>query len=244
MRTVACDLHMHSCLSPCGEDTMTPATAAGLSRLSGVDVAALTDHNTVRNDPAFAEACEAYGISPLCGMELTTAEEIHMVCLFLNYEAAASFEKEVWGRRVHIKNRPEYFGHQLRMNADDEVLGEEEDLLPNATGWGLTEAYELVERHGGVCFPAHVDRDANGIIAVLGTFPADPPFGIAEFRDFGNIPSYTEQYPNLRGLFYTYGSDAHRPEAIPEQAAFTMEVPDDGTPAEAVFEVLRSHMRR
>ena len=92
MRTVACDLHMHSCLSPCGEDTMTPATAAGLSRLSGVDVAALTDHNTVRNDPAFAEACEAYGISPLCGMELTTAEEIHMVCLFLNYEAAASFE--------------------------------------------------------------------------------------------------------------------------------------------------------
>ena len=92
MRTVFVDLHNHSCLSPCGEDEMVPALVAGLHKLAGVDVAALTDHNTTRNCPAFFEAAQAYGLSPLAGMELTTAEDIHVVCLFLTCEEAAAFE--------------------------------------------------------------------------------------------------------------------------------------------------------
>ena len=76
------DLHIHSCLSPCADDDMTPADAAGMARLAGADVAALTDHNSAANCPAFFAACEAYGVVPVGGMELTTAEEIHLVCLF------------------------------------------------------------------------------------------------------------------------------------------------------------------
>ncbi len=244
MRRVSCDLHLHSCLSPCGDNSMTPATAAGLTKLAGVDVAALTDHNTVRNGRAFAEACEAYGVSPLYGMELTTAEDIHMVCLFLTAEEAEAFEDQVWQERVLIRNRPGYFGDQLLMNADDEVVGEEPNFLPNATKLDLASAFSLVERSGGICWPAHIDRESNGIIAVLGTFPADPPFGIVEFRDPGNIPSYTEQYPNLKGLTTVYGSDSHRPEAVPEEAEFYMDVGDDGTPAEAVFRHLQTILRK
>lgn len=242
MRRFACDLHLHSCLSPCGEDDMTPATVAGLSRLAGVDVAALTDHNTVRNGPAFIEACLAYGISPLIGMELTTAEEVHMICLFLTYEEAKAFEDKVWENRVYIRNKPQYFGNQLIMNADDEVIGEEENLLPNATKLGLTAAYNLVREYGGVCYPAHVDRQANGIIAMLGTFPPEPPFKIAEFRDPENAKTYPDLYPNLKGLMVVYGSDSHRPDAVPEEAEFYLDVGDEGTPAEAVFKRLRDQM--
>ena len=242
MRKVACDLHMHSCLSPCGDDTMTPATAAGLSRLAGVEVAALTDHNTVRNCPAFVEACEAYGVDPLCGMELTTSEDIHLICLFRTLDEAASFEEAVWQKRVHIPNDSRFFGNQYIVSADDEIIGSEPDLLPNATQLSLGEAYRLAVEYGGVCYPAHVDRDANGIIAVLGTFPAEPPFRIAEYREPKNRVTYPEQYPNLKGLLAVYGSDSHRPEAIPEQAEFSLEVGDEGSPADAVFQLLRQQM--
>ena len=86
MRRVFTDFHVHSCLSPCGDDAMTPALAAGLLKLAGYDVAALTDHNAVGNCPAFFRACESYGLTPLAGMELTTAEDIHLVCLLRNYK--------------------------------------------------------------------------------------------------------------------------------------------------------------
>ena len=76
------DLHMHSCLSPCADDDMTPMNMAGMGMLKGLSVMALTDHNSCRNCPAFFKACEGYGVVPIAGMELSTAEDVHMVVLF------------------------------------------------------------------------------------------------------------------------------------------------------------------
>ena len=80
------DLHIHSCLSPCGDDDMTPANIAGMASLKGLTLLALTDHNSCRNCPAFFEACNAFGIVPVAGMELTTAEDIHLIVLFPTLE--------------------------------------------------------------------------------------------------------------------------------------------------------------
>ena len=88
MNAFAVDLHIHSCLSPCGEDDMTPCNIAGMGYLNGLKIMALTDHNTAKNCPAFFAACRAYGIVPVPGMELTTAEDVHMVCLFPELETA------------------------------------------------------------------------------------------------------------------------------------------------------------
>ena len=79
MSVLRAQLHLHSCLSPCADDDMTPANIAGMAMLAGLDVAALTDHNATDNCPAFFAACAAYGVVPVGGMELTTAEEIHLV---------------------------------------------------------------------------------------------------------------------------------------------------------------------
>ena len=38
MMNLAYDLHIHSCLSPCGDDDMTPANIAGMAALKGLDV--------------------------------------------------------------------------------------------------------------------------------------------------------------------------------------------------------------
>ena len=182
MRRVYCDFHIHSCLSPCGDDEMTPALAAGLLKLSGYDVAALTDHNAVGNCPAFFRACESYGLTPLAGMELTTAEDIHLVCLFRTCPEAMRFGEAVNGHRILIRNRPKFFGNQLYMDAEDNILGEEPNLLPNATDLSLEDAFALAQEFGAICYPAHVDRESNGILAILGDLPDKPVFSHAEFR--------------------------------------------------------------
>ena len=82
------DLHIHSCLSPCGDDDMTPANIVGMSVIKGLDVIAVTDHNSCKNCPAVLTAAEEYGILAIPGMEINTSEEVHAVCLFEELKAA------------------------------------------------------------------------------------------------------------------------------------------------------------
>ena len=82
MSRLAYDLHLHSCLSPCGEQEMTPHDLVFMAKLLGLDVIALTDHNTSKNGPAAMAAGREAGVLVLPGMELNCAEEVHIVCLF------------------------------------------------------------------------------------------------------------------------------------------------------------------
>ena len=107
------DFHIHSCLSPCADNDMTPNNLAGMAALAGLNIMALTDHNSSRNCPAFFAAAKKNGIIPVAGMELTTAEDIHVVCLFEHLEDALSFNDEVDDRRILIRNRPDIFGDQM-----------------------------------------------------------------------------------------------------------------------------------
>ncbi len=177
------DLHIHSCLSPCGDDDSTPNSIAGMGQLNGLNVMALTDHNTCKNCPAFFEAAKRYGILPIAGMELTTAEDIHAICLFPTLDAAMEFDRELDSKRIKIPNRVDIFGNQLICDSEDNIIGKEEFLLSNATTIGLEEAPSFVESFGGICYPAHIDRDSNGVIAVLGAFPQSPVFTCAEVHN-------------------------------------------------------------
>ena len=111
---------------------MTPNNIAGMAHLNGLDIVALTDHNACYNCPAFFEACKAYGIVPIAGMELTTSEDIHLVCLFEELEAALRFAKDLQPYRMKIKNRVEIFGEQTILDGKDEPVGEEPYFLPAA----------------------------------------------------------------------------------------------------------------
>ena len=203
------DFHIHSCLSPCADNDMTPNNIAGMCALAGLQIVALTDHNSTKNCPAFYEAAKKQGIIPIAGMELTTAEDIHVVCLFEELDCAMRFGEAVEKRRIRIKNRTDIFGEQIVMDANDNPVATEEDLLPNATTLALEEVKPLAESFGGVCFPAHIDRESNGIIAILGSFPDFPDFWCAELRDFENKEEYQKMYPTIAGKLLLCGSDAH-----------------------------------
>lgn len=203
------DLHVHSCLSPCADNDMTPASIAGTATLAGINIMALTDHNTVKNCPAFFKACKAYGVIPVAGTELTTSEDIHVVCLFETLAAALCFGEELERHRILIKNRADIFGEQLISDCEDNVLGIEEYLLSNATDISVDNVPSFVGAFGGVCYPAHVDRHSNGIISTLGDFPDIKGFLCAEFHDKAKRDELIVRYPRLADKRPTVGSDAH-----------------------------------
>ncbi len=228
MSRYLCDLHIHSCLSPCGDDDMTPGNIVGMAVLNGLGIIALTDHNTSKNCPSFFKAAKTYGLIPVAGMELTTAEDIHVVCLFRDLESAMNFDAFVDTRRIKIKNKPEIFGHQHLIDENDEICGEEEFLLINATTISLDEAFDEVIKRGGVCYPAHIDRSSNGIIAMLGDFPPEPQFTAFELNSADSLSDCRGKFPILtrRGLVHTAASDAHYLTDISE-VGFEVELSDE-----------------
>ena len=225
------DLHIHSCLSPCGDNDMTPNNIAGMGVINGLNLMALTDHNTTENCPAFFAAAKKNGIIPIAGMELTTAEDIHVVCLLPDLDAAAEFDEAVGKKRVLIPNRTDIFGEQLIMNGEDEVTGCETNLLSNATLITIDETPALVKSFGGVCYPAHIDREANGIIATLGTFPPECGFTAAELHDKSLDGEYREKYPALQNVLTVISSDAHYLWHIKDKSEY-LELPGDNVTAE------------
>ena len=204
------DFHIHSCLSPCGDNDSTPNNIAGMGAIAGLNIMALTDHNTTKNCPAFFAAAKKHGIIPIAGMELTTAEDIHVVCLFERLDEAMKFDEEISGRhRIKVKNRVDIYGEQYIMDENDEIIGVEEYFLPISTDISIDDVAELTSAYNGVCFPAHIDRQANGIIATLGTFPPYLDFNAVEIHDIEKKDELKSSYPTLNNKLFLYGSDAH-----------------------------------
>ena len=214
------DLHIHSCLSPCGDDDSTPNNIAGMATLCGLNIVALTDHNTTKNCPAFFAAAKKYGIIPIAGMELTTSEDIHVVCLFEELSDAMRFDEYVDANRMLIKNRKDIFGNQLIMDENDENVGTFDKLLIAATDLWMGDAVELARSFGALVYPAHIDRASNGIISVLGDFPVDYDFKCMEMADRNSYEKYAEAYPQIKDNALLVCSDAHSLGDISEAENF------------------------
>ena len=231
------DLHVHSCLSPCGDDEMTPCNIAGMALIAGIKIVALTDHNSCKNCRDFFHACDEYGVVPVAGCELTTSEEVHMVCLFEDLERAMDFDEALQPYRMQLKNRVDIFGNQFIMKEDDEIVGQDPWFLPAATSLSLTEAARMVRDMGGIAYPAHIDRESNGMLAILGMFPEEPVFDLCEVRDKENAERLSG------GRRVVVSSDAHRLEEF-GQTLNHIELDcdpdaDPNTVRRALFEKLR-----
>ncbi len=211
------DFHIHSCLSPCADNAMTPATIAGMAALNGLRMAALTDHNAVGNLPVFFDACHAYGVVPVAGIEVESAEAVHVVCLFPRLEQAMDFHRAVvQPAMMPIKNKPAIFGDQNFVDEDDNVIATEPILLITSTSLSLEEIAQQARAHGGIPFPAHVDRPSNGLIEILGSVPPEPGFRAVEFNDASNIARLQAEHPALGAMATLTNSDAHYPDRIYE----------------------------
>lgn len=204
MERLFCDLHIHSCLSPCGSDDMTPSNICGMAMLKGLQMIAVTDHNTGRNLPAAQACADAYGLLLIPGIEITTREEVHLLGYFPSTKAALEFSEFLRGHLPAKKNKPSFFGNQLVMDEDDNVIAEEDALLIGATDLSFDKLVGLIREAEGVPVPAHINRGSNGLLINLGFVPDDPNLTAVEV--WRGLPcAHTPQ----EGRVVLHSSDAH-----------------------------------
>lgn len=174
------DFHIHSCLSPCGEDDMTPNNIVNMAKLIGLDAIAVCDHNCAANLPAVEKVARDAGLMILPGIELSTAEEVHLLAYFKNAVAAFEFGEFIYDSLPAIPNNEDFFGHQYVMDENDEIIGKKEKLLISALPFYFNEAVDLIRERGGIAVPAHINKGANSLLQNLGFFPSDINFDTVE----------------------------------------------------------------
>lgn len=210
------DLHIHSCLSPCGDDEMTPANIAGMAALKELDLIALTDHNSCKNCPALMAEAEKYGLLAIPGMEICTSEEVHAVCLLPSLAAAMEFDRYVYERLMPVENQEDIFGKQQIYGEQDQILGTVPLLLINSVDISFDCLWDLVRSFEGVMFPAHIDKSTNSLLSNLGFIPPDSQFKTAELKDLSKLHQLKKQHPYLENCHIISNSDAHYLEHINE----------------------------
>lgn len=168
-----------------------------------------------------------------------------MVCLFAELETALTFQEYVRANRRPIKNKPEIFGNQLYVDAEDNVLGEEPSLLIPAGFLSIEQAYQKVTELGGACYPAHIDRPSNGLLGILGSFPPSPFFPTVELNSAENREAYVRDYALSDRLIIT-SSDAHHLWDI-QMAGPSLELDDEPYSSarvrQALIDLLRGGMK-
>lgn len=214
---------------------MTPANIVGMAKVIGLDLIALTDHSSCKNCPAFAAAAEAYDMKILFGMELTTAEEVHVLCYFAALEDAMAFDAFVYEQLPDIPNTPALFGNQLIYDENDALCGREEKLLISATAISFDQVYSLVKNYHGIMVPAHINKPSTSLLGNLGFIPPDSRFSCVEVRNPEDWPALREKYPYLKGCRMLNSSDAHDLNTLQEPLFFIH--PQDPSPA-AILEYL------
>ncbi len=217
---IAADLHLHSCLSPCGDNDMTPYNLVNMAKLLGYDMIALTDHNSCLNCESAMKVGESIGLTVVPGMELCTAEEIHCVCLFPELKNALEFSEMIHGTMPAIKNKPEIYGEQRIMGTGDDIKGYEEILLHLASSVSIDELAGVVKQYDGACFPAHLDRSSYSVLSVLGFLYPELNFTAAELTPEADAAVYIEKNPLLRDMKIFHNSDAHYLENMIEPVQF------------------------
>jgi PHP family Zn ribbon phosphoesterase len=193
------DLHIHSCLSPCADLGNSPVALAKAAKATGLNGVMLSDHNTSRNSQAFATACQREGIEALFGMEITTAEEFHVLAAFDTLAQAEQITKLIYATLPKRINQPLIFGDQFIVNADDEI--EEQD-------WHLLSAPTALTIQEIAC---HINRHCFSVFSQLGGLSGDEGFDAVELSRHARKSDWTSR---IHGLPILRSSDAHNLLAI------------------------------
>lgn len=222
------DFHIHSCLSPCAALEMSPRAIVAGARAVGLDCITLADHGCVENLPAFHEACAEADMSCLYGLEATSSEEVHTLCLFDQLEPALKFGRMIYDAIGDFPNDPDRFGLQPIVTVDGEVTGFADKLLFAATNISFFDLVPMALEAGALCIPSHIDREYLGAISQLGFLP-DLPYDAVEVVS-PTPPPGVEKWPVVRS------SDAHHPDHIGRRYT---EIETDGFSVSALRKALQ-----
>ena len=214
LRRFRADLHIHSCLSPCGELLNSPLRIVERALAESLEVIALCDHNTAENARAALQAAHGTGLTVLPGMEITSEEEVHILGLFGSLKSALQVQAEVYRRLPRLPVKESVVQDQVIVDSNDEVRGFNPRCLMAATGLGVREVVDLVHEKGGLAVASHIDREAFGLISQLGFIPPDLDLDALEVSPLMTLADARIKYASCAPLPLVQFSDAHSPEEI------------------------------
>jgi PHP family Zn ribbon phosphoesterase len=189
---------------------MIPGNILERAAAEEIDVIGITDHNSAENVPAVIKAAKDYSITVVGGIELTTEEEVHILCLFDDDGGLPDFQKLVYSR-LHGSNSPESFGQQWVVDSDGGVDDINPRLLIGATTLEIHEAVREVHNRNGLAIAAHVDRAAFSVLSQLGFIPADLDLDAVELSPFFEQNGFDTGTLTVPAVTF---SDAHYMEEV------------------------------
>ena len=195
------DLHIHSGLSPCAENDMSPINILAMSSVQGLNMIAISDHNAIDNVKVTVELGNLLHITVVPAIELQTSEDIHMLCLFKKVEDLENFFKEV--KLQQVVNNEQIFGEQIIYDEDGKDISHLENLLLVASNIPSYKIKSIIQKYDGVAIPAHIDRESNSMLNILGN--VDEEFRVVEISSSAS-QEFINKYSNRLELF---NSDAH-----------------------------------
>ncbi|MFZ2537456.1 MAG: PHP domain-containing protein [Oscillospiraceae bacterium] len=226
---ISYDLHLHSCLSPCGDNDMTPNNIVNMAVLLGLDAIAVSDHNSSLNLPAIFNVANEHGLTVVPALEVCTSEEVHLLCMTYTLQGITELSDELYQFLPDFKNNVEVFGQQLIVDENDNIIGSENRLLINALTLNIDKLLKIIAKYDGIAIPAHVDKTSNSIISNLGFIPPDYNFSCIEIKN----PKIEVNFDGKRII----NSDAHYLEHIHEPIHF-LDVMDNS--ARSIINYLKS----
>ncbi len=206
---LAADLHIHSTLSPCASLEMSPAAIVRRAKELALDLIAITDHNSMENSFVAASLGMKLGVRVLYGMEAQTSEDVHFICLFEDRGRAEAFNVRIYDHLPDVKNEPEYFGDQVVVDGEENIVRYEDRLLLNALALSIPELLELVSEHGGAVIPAHVESASFGLLVNMGMVPRELRDSVLEISHTAGCEDVQHSFPELNHFPLITNSDAH-----------------------------------
>lgn len=208
LRAFRCDLHVHSCLSPCADLEMYPSALVEKSIAEKLDIIAVCDHNASENIQYLLKLAEDKPLTVIPGMEITSSEEVHLLALFDTLGDLLKIQNIVYNN-LSGTNREEIFGCQAIVNECDEVEGFNDRFLLGATKLSLHELVQHIHGFGGLAIASHIDRESFSVISQLGFLDPDIPFDALEVTRQTGIHNARVNYPELSNYAFIESSDAH-----------------------------------
>jgi PHP family Zn ribbon phosphoesterase len=228
LKTYRADLHIHTVLSPCGELEQSPGAVAGAAKQAGLHLAAITDHNSVENAGAYGKRLQRESVAFLPGLEVCTSEEVHILGLFDDLDAAFTFQGAVY-QRLEGENDPDAFGMQVLVNEEEDVLGFNDRLLIGACTLSLHDAVRRIRDLGGLAVACHVDREGFSLIGQLGFVPPGLDLDALEISRRTTLDDARARIPDTARFPLIRSSDAHKPEDVGSAwTEFLLEAPTVG----------------
>ncbi|MCK5776741.1 MAG: PHP domain-containing protein, partial [Bacteroidales bacterium] len=209
MKAFRADLHLHTVLSPCGDLEMSPSRLVEQAHLMGLNIIGITDHNSTKHAHLVEKLAREKGIFTLCGAEVTSKEEVHLLCFMPDKKSLRKLQDYIDKHLQKIPNKPDYFGEQLLVNEKEEILNEEPYLLINALDQDVDEISAFVYEQEGIFIPAHIDRAAFSLTSQLGFVPPDLKCHAYEISKHTTVEKMIDTAPYLQNSCYIESCDGH-----------------------------------